>query len=100
MQGAFAAGDVWIAYAWPADWAAMKTKRLKVPYVHPKREPCPGSACSCSVRTRRELSTRTDSSTPGARRQIGNWLKDNYSYGHANTNVPAEVEALRTRAEA
>ena len=26
MQNAFAGGDIWIAYAWPADWAAMKAQ--------------------------------------------------------------------------
>ena len=36
MQAAFAAGDLWIAYAWPADWAAMKAKGLKVAYMQPK----------------------------------------------------------------
>ena len=36
MQAAFASGDLWIAYAWPADWAAMKAKGLKVAYMQPK----------------------------------------------------------------
>ena len=36
MQNAFASGDLWIAYAWPADWVAMKAKKLKVAYMYPK----------------------------------------------------------------
>ena len=36
LQNAFAAGDIWIAYAWPADYAAMKAKKLNVAYMQPK----------------------------------------------------------------
>src|SRR5947209_3475658 len=36
MQSAFASGDIWIAYAWPADWVAMRGKRLKVAYMEPE----------------------------------------------------------------
>ena len=36
---AFGWGDVWIAYAWPNDWVQMKTKKLKVVYMHPKEKP-------------------------------------------------------------
>ena len=83
MQNAFAAGDIWIAYAWPADWAAMKAKGLKVVYAHPRRERSPGSACSCSARTPRGPSTRMR-----RRRleltQTGNWLMNNYALRASN----------------
>ena len=36
LQNAFASGDVWIAYAWPADFVAMKAKKLPVAYMRPK----------------------------------------------------------------
>ena len=36
LQNAFASGDVWIAYAWPADYIAMKAKKLPVAYMRPK----------------------------------------------------------------
>ena len=45
MQNAFASGDLWIAYAWPADWVAMKAKGLKVAYMHPQEGACRGSGC-------------------------------------------------------
>ena len=69
MQEAFGNGDIWIAYAWPADWAPMKEKGLPVVYMHPKEGPSPGSACSCSARDRRARSSRTRTSTPGAREE-------------------------------
>jgi len=36
LQNAFASGEVWIAYAWPADYVAMKAKKLPVAYMRPK----------------------------------------------------------------
>ena len=39
MDTDFASGNVWIAYAWPADYWAMKGKGLKVRYMFPKEKP-------------------------------------------------------------
>jgi spermidine/putrescine transport system substrate-binding protein len=36
MQNDFAAGNIWITYAWPPDWLAMKNKGLAVTYMEPK----------------------------------------------------------------
>ena len=84
MQNAFAAGDIWIAYAWPADWAAMKAKGLKVRYAHPKE----GAISWIGM-----LMLGKDSPRPQhahayvdawSSRQTGNWLMNNYAYGHSN----------------
>ena len=83
---AFGSGDLWIAYAWPNDWVQMRKKPkpgLPVVYMFPRRRLSPGSACSCSSRTRRARSSRTrvDAWSSAA---SGKWLEDNYGYGHAN----------------
>src|SRR5947209_20088774 len=39
LDNAFASGDVWIALAWPNDWALIRKKKLKVVYMHPKERP-------------------------------------------------------------
>jgi spermidine/putrescine-binding protein len=84
MQNAFAGGDIWIAYAWPADWAAMKAKGLKVVYAHPKE----GAISWVGM-----LMLGNDSPRPEhahayvdawSSRQTGAWLMNNYAYGHSN----------------
>ena len=85
MQNAFAAGDIWIAYAWPADWVAMRAKGLKVAYVHPKE----GAISWIGM-----LMLGNDSPRPEhahayvdawSSKQSGTWLLNNYGYGHSNT---------------
>ena len=96
MQNAFAAGDIWIAYAWPADWAAMKAKGLKVVYAHPKE----GAISWIGM-----LMLGKDSPRPQhahayvdawSSRQTGNWLMNNYAYGHSNRLARPQSAALAT----
>ncbi len=84
MQNAFAAGDLWIAYAWPADWVAMKGKGLKVEYLYPRE----GAMSWVGMLMLGKGSPRPQkahafadawSSTSSAK-----WLEDNYGYGSAN----------------
>ena len=85
LQTAFAAQDIWIAYAWPADWLAMKNKGLKVKYVHPKE----GAISWIGMLMQGKDTPRPEHAHAFAdawsSRQTGNWLEDNYVYGHANT---------------
>jgi len=85
MQQAFAAGDIWISYAWPADYAAMKAKGLPVVYMRPKEKPIAwvGNFMLLKGTPRPELAhAYVDAwSSP----KSGKWLEDNYYYGHANT---------------
>jgi spermidine/putrescine transport system substrate-binding protein len=96
MQGAFAAGDIWIAYAWPADWAAMKAKGLKVRYVHPKE----GAISWIGMLMQGSDTPRPEHAhayvDAWSSRQSGSWLEDNYAYGHANTlSRPKSKDLLR-----
>jgi spermidine/putrescine transport system substrate-binding protein len=84
MQNAFAGGDIWIAYAWPADWAAMKAKGLKVVYAHPKE----GAISWIGMLMLGKDSPRPEHAhayvDAWSSLQSGNWLMNNYAYGHAN----------------
>jgi spermidine/putrescine transport system substrate-binding protein len=85
MQAAFAAGDLWVAMAWPADWAAMKAKGLKVAYMQPKE----GALSWIGMLMLGKDSKRPEHAHAFANswssKQVGSWLEDNYAYGHSNT---------------
>jgi putative spermidine/putrescine transport system substrate-binding protein/spermidine/putrescine transport system substrate-binding protein len=84
MQNAFAAGDIWIAWAWPADWAAMKAKGLKVAYMQPKE----GAISWIGMLMLGKDSKRPEHAHAFANswssKSVGTWLENNYAYGHSN----------------
>jgi spermidine/putrescine-binding protein len=96
MQNAFAGGDVWIAYAWPADWLAMKNKGLKVRYVHPKEGAISWVGMLMQGKgTSRPLHAHAFADAWSSK-QTGTWLENNYAYGHANTLArPKDKDLLR-----
>jgi spermidine/putrescine transport system substrate-binding protein len=87
MQNAFASGDLWIAYAWPADWVAMKAKKLKVAYMYPKE----GAISWIGMLMLGNHSSRLQHAHAFANAwssaQTGTWLENNYGYGHSNTRA-------------
>ncbi len=87
MQNAFASGDLWIAYAWPADWVAMKAKKLKVAYMYPKE----GAISWIGMLMLGKNSPRPQHAHAFANAwssaQTGTWLENNYGYGHSNTRA-------------
>lgn len=85
MQTAFAAGDIWIAYAWPADWVAMKKKGLKVRYMHPKEGPISWVGMFMLGKDTPRYDQAHAYADAWASKQSGTWLEDNYGYGHSNT---------------
>jgi spermidine/putrescine transport system substrate-binding protein len=96
MQTAFAAGDIWIAYAWPADWAAMKAKGLKVRYVHPKE----GAISWIGMLMQGKDTPRPQHAhafvDAWSSKQSGTWLENNYAYGHSNTLArPSSKDLLK-----
>jgi spermidine/putrescine transport system substrate-binding protein len=96
MQAAFAAGDIWIAWAWPADYWAMKGKKLKVVYMRPKELPIAwvGMFMLLKGTPRPQLAHAYVDAWSSAK--SGKWLEDNYGYGHANTLArPASSDLLR-----
>jgi len=99
MDTAFASGDLWIAYAWPADYWTMKGKKLKVVYMRPKeRKEKPiawvGMFMLLKGSPRPQLAHAYVDSWSSAK--SGKWLEDNYGYGHANTLAkPDSSDLLR-----
>jgi spermidine/putrescine-binding protein len=92
----FGSGDVWIAYAWPNDWVQMKKKGLKVVYMHPKEKPIAwvGMFMLLNGTSRPDLAhAYVDAWSAKA---SGQWLENNYGYGHANTLArPSSSDLLR-----
>jgi spermidine/putrescine transport system substrate-binding protein len=94
MQNAFASGDIWIAYAWPADWAAMRAKGLKVVYMHPKE----GALSWIGMLMLGKGTDRPDHAHAFANswssKLVGTWLEDNYAYGHSNIHARPKSKDL------
>ncbi|HZO50843.1 MAG TPA: extracellular solute-binding protein [Gaiellaceae bacterium] len=96
MQNAFASGDIWIAFAWPADWVAMKSKGLKVVYMHPRE----GALSWIGMLMLGKDSPRPEHAhafvDAWSSARTGRWLEDNYGYGHANLRArPKSSDLLR-----
>jgi spermidine/putrescine transport system substrate-binding protein len=92
LQTAFAAGEIWIAYAWPADYVAMKAKKLPVAYMRPKEG---ALSWVCGLMLGKD-SPRVNAAHAFAdawsSTQSGSWLETNYAYGSANTKArPADA---------
>jgi spermidine/putrescine-binding protein len=96
LDQAFGSGDLWIAYAWPADWVFMKAKKLKVVYMRPKELPIAwiGNFMLLKGTPRYHLAHAYVDVWSSAK--SGKWLEDNYAYGHANTLArPTSSDTLR-----
>jgi len=96
MQNLFASGDIWIAYAWPADWVAMKAKKLKVAYMYPKE----GALSWVGMLMLGKGTPRPQHAHAFANAwssaKSGSWLENNYGYGHSNTHAhPASQDLVR-----
>jgi spermidine/putrescine transport system substrate-binding protein len=96
MQNAFAAGDLWIAYAWPNDWVQMKAKKLKVEYMHPREGPLSwiGMFMLGKNSSRRQHAHAYVDAWCSL--QSSNWLENNYGYGAANIRArPKSSDLLK-----
>src|SRR4051812_671015 len=95
MQNAFASGDIWIAWAWPADYAAMKAKKLKVAYMYPKEGAISWiGMLMLGKGTKRPMHAHAFANAWSSK-QVGDWLENNYAYGHSNIRArPASKDLL------
>lgn len=87
MENEFAAGNIWISYAWPDAWVRMKAKGLDVVYPEPKEG---RMAWLCGL----VLSADTPNyyhahkfADAWASANTAEWLLINYAYGHPNTEI-------------
>jgi spermidine/putrescine transport system substrate-binding protein len=96
MDNAFAQGDLWIAYAWPYDWVAMKAKGLKVAYMYPKEGPISWIGMLMLGKGSPRYRHAHDFANAWSSKQSAQWLEDNYGYGEANTLArPKSSDLLR-----
>jgi spermidine/putrescine transport system substrate-binding protein len=96
MQNAFAAGDLWIAYAWPADWVAMKAKRLKVAYMHPREGPLSWIGMLMLGKGTPRPQHAHAYADAWSSLQSSAWLENNYGYGAANFKArPTSSDLLK-----
>jgi spermidine/putrescine transport system substrate-binding protein len=95
MQNAFASGDLWIAYAWPADYAAMRAKKLKVAYMYPKEGAISWIGMLMLGKGTKRPQHAHAFANAWSSVQVGDWLENNYAYGHSNTRArPASKDLL------
>src|SRR5215470_9168256 len=95
MQNAFASGDLWIAWAWPADYAAMKAKKLPVAYMYPKEGSLSWIGMLMLGKDTKRLEHAHAFANSWSSKQVGTWLENNYAYGHSNTLArPASKDLL------
>jgi spermidine/putrescine transport system substrate-binding protein len=87
MQQDFASGDVWITYAWPSDWVAMRKKIPSATYGTPKEGrlafDC-GFSLLKDTENYRHAHKYVDSWVSPA---AGEWLLNNFAYGTSNTKI-------------
>jgi spermidine/putrescine transport system substrate-binding protein len=96
MDNAFASGDLWIAYAWPYDWVAMRDKGLKVAYMYPKEGPISWIGMLMLGKGSPRVHAAHDFANAWSSKQSAEWLEDNYGYGEANTQArPKSSDLLR-----
>jgi spermidine/putrescine transport system substrate-binding protein len=96
LDNAFAAGDVWIALAWPNDWVQMRKKKLKVVYMHPKEKPIAWVGMFMLLKGTPRFHLAHAYVDAWSSAKSGKWLEDNYGYGHANTHArPSSSDLLR-----
>jgi spermidine/putrescine-binding protein len=87
LQNAFASGEVWIAYAWPADYVAMKAKKLPVAYMRPK-EGALSWVCGLMLgKDSPRVAAAHAYADAWSSTKSASWLETNYAYGSANTKA-------------
>jgi spermidine/putrescine transport system substrate-binding protein len=90
MENDFAAGNVWITFAWPSSWALMQKKGLQVEYMQPKEGRLAfncGFSIFAGTKNWHHAHQYVDA---WASPESGLWLLNNYAYGHSNTKVPLD----------
>jgi spermidine/putrescine transport system substrate-binding protein len=93
LDQAFAAGDLWVTYAWPADWVYMKAKKLPVAYMRPKERPIAWVGYFMLLKGTPRFHLAHAYVDAWSSAKSGTWLEDNYAYGHANMRARPSSEA-------
>lgn len=100
MQADFAAGNVWITYAWPSTTIAMKREGLDVVYMEPKEKRLTWVAGFVLLKDSESYHHAHEYADSWISPQAGLWFMNNYGYGHSNTSIdigkvdPVVIEAF------
>src|SRR6478736_6473532 len=93
---AFGSGDIWIAYAWPNDWVQMKAKKLRVVYMRPKEKPVAWVGMFMLLKGTPRPKLAHAYVNAWSSKRSGQWLENNYGYGHSNTLArPSSADLAR-----
>jgi spermidine/putrescine-binding protein len=90
---AFGSGEVWIAYAWPNDWVQMR-KKHPVVYMHPKEKPIAWVGMFMLLKGTPRPHLAHAYVNAWSSKASGQWLENNYGYGHANVEAKPSSSAL------
>src|SRR5262249_38413880 len=94
MNEAFAGGDLWITYAWPADYPNMLKKGLKVAYMRPKERPIAWVGNFMLLKDTPRYDLAHAYVNAWSSRKSGEYLENVYYYGHANRLVRPSSKAF------
>lgn len=87
MDHDFAAGNIWITYAWGGSFTAAKAKGINAVYTEPK-EGRLAWVCGFMLFAETENYYHAHEFVDAwASEQTAGWIIPNYAYGHSNTNV-------------
>ena len=80
-------GDVWITYAWPSHWVNAKNGGVNVEYMQPKEGRTSWYCGFCLFADSTNYYHAHEYVNAWASAASGEWLLNNYAYGHTNTTI-------------
>lgn len=90
MQADFAAGNIWITYAWPSTTIAMTNEGLDVVYMEPKESRLSWVAGFVLLKDTDNYYRSHEYADAWIAPESGLWFMNNYGYGHSNIEVPTD----------
>ena len=87
MQTDFAAGNIWIAYAWGGDYAFAKSKKMDVTYMEPKEGRLSWNCGLVLGADTKNYYHAHEYAEAWASAASADWIIANYYYGHSNTTA-------------
>ena len=87
VENDFAAGNIWIAYAWPGTMASMANKGLPVTYMDPKETRLSWITGFVLMGDTQDYYHAHKFVDAWLANRSAVWLLNNYYYGHSNTSI-------------
>jgi spermidine/putrescine transport system substrate-binding protein len=87
MDNDFAAGNIWVAYAWAGSYVAAKDAGLEVAYMEPKEGRLSWVCGFVLIKDAPNYHHAHEYIDVWSSKESALWIEKNYAYGHANFNV-------------